>query len=125
MENLESLSWENLPFPAEPENELKKIQECGNTDMTGLAISDAQPSRVNTCIKENTDDPKFENSINTLPYSAIAIIAKTYKNTPKTKSIATKFGKSVENIFKIRFNLENLFIYFNSLKSLKVLRTIK
>ena len=106
-------------------NDVKNIQECGNTDITGFASCSAQPSRVNTCIKVKTEEPKVENSINLLPNKLVAIIAKTYKNTEKTSVIATKLGNNVLKMFTIRFNFENLFMYFNNLNSLNVLNTIR
>jgi hypothetical protein len=105
--------------------DIKKIQECGNTDITGLATTDAQPSRVNICINEKTDDGSVANSINTFPYKLTAIIANTYKKTPNKRASAIKLGSKVLKIFNMCFNFENLLMYFNNLNNLNVLNTIK
>ena len=89
---------------------IKKIQECGNTDITGLATTDAQPSRVNICINEKTDDGSVANSINTFPYKLTAIIANTYKKTPNKRASAIKLGNKVLKIFNMCFNFENLLL---------------
>ena len=55
----------------------KNSHECGKTDITGRANSDAQPSRVKVCNKANNDAPKVENSINTPPNKLTPIMANT------------------------------------------------
>lgn len=42
--------------------ETKNSQECGNTDITGRAILEAQPSSVKTCNSVNKESPNVANS---------------------------------------------------------------
>ena len=58
-------------------NDTKNIHAFGNTDITGRAIFEAQPSNVNTCSNVNIACDKFENSINTPPYKYTEIIENT------------------------------------------------
>ncbi len=59
----------------------KKIQECGNSDITGRTILVAQLSIITTCNNANVADPKLENSTKKSPNKITAIIANTYINT--------------------------------------------
>lgn len=67
----------NIIKKHENTKDTKNIQAFGKTDITGRAILEAHPSKVNTCNSVNIACDKFENSMNTPPYKYTEIIENT------------------------------------------------